>query len=77
MDILFFAAFVAPVVALVERNHRRNTGLPSTVLGAADDRDLDRVRHDVAAAGSAPACRRRARRTSAQSAPAVCGTAVG
>lgn len=76
MDIFFFAAFVAPVVALVERNHRRNTGFPSTVLGATDDRDLDRVRHDLATADSAPVRGPRPRRTSAHSAQPASSTAT-
>jgi hypothetical protein len=47
MNILFLAAFVAVVVALLERNHRRTSLLPRAPGGAADDRDLVRVRHDL------------------------------
>lgn len=50
MDIFYFAAFIAPVVALIERNHRRHH-LPRAPWGAADDRDLERIRHDLHLAG--------------------------
>lgn len=76
MDIFFFAAFVAPVVALVERNHRRNAGFPTTALGATGDRDLDRVRHDLATTDSTPARRPRLRRMPSQSAHASSSTAT-
>lgn len=46
MDIFYFAAFVAPVIALLERNHRRHH-FPHTAWGAVIDRDLERVRHDL------------------------------
>lgn len=76
MDIFYFAAFVAPVVALIERNHRRNAALPGGLFGAMDDRDLERVRHDLTAAADAPAHRLRLRRAPAKAAPAVCRTAA-
>jgi hypothetical protein len=76
MDIIFIAALVAPLVALVERNHRRNAAVPGAPYGATDDRDLERVRHDLTAAVDAPARRLRLRRTSAHAAPAVCRPAA-
>lgn len=47
MTILLLTAFVAVVVALVERSHRRASLLPRAPWGALDDRDLERVRHDL------------------------------
>lgn len=76
MDIFYLAAFVAPVVALIERNHRRNAGFPGSPFGSMDDRDLDRVRHDLAAAGDAPIRRLRLRRSSTQARAAVCRPAA-
>lgn len=47
MDIFFLTAFVAVVAALVERNHRRASVMPRAPWGAAQDRDLQRVIHDL------------------------------
>jgi hypothetical protein len=51
ITVLLSILFVAAIVALLERNHRRTDGLPRAPFGTdAPDRDLDRVVHDIHAA---------------------------
>lgn len=73
MNIFYFAALIALVLALLERNHRRNLRLPHAPWGATDDRDLDRVRadlHEVGAGSDRP--RRAPRPEKTNPAAAVC-----
>ncbi|GAA2746981.1 hypothetical protein GCM10009868_34590 [Terrabacter aerolatus] len=49
MDIIFFMALFAALVAALGRHHRRTFSLPRAPFGADAelDRDIDRVLHDA------------------------------
>ena len=49
MDIIFFIAMIAVILAALEPHHRRTVSLPRAPFGADAevDRDIERVLHDV------------------------------
>ena len=49
MDIIFFIAMIAVIVAALSPHHRRTFSLPHAPFGSdvEHDRDLERVAHDA------------------------------
>jgi hypothetical protein len=56
MDLIFFLAMIALLVAALGPHHRRTFSLPRAPFGADAevDRDLDRVLHDAPVAHDSP-----------------------